>query len=954
MPECRYPASNFSFNIDDIDPHALDIVVKLQEAGFEAYIVGGGVRDLLLDFHPKDFDIATSAKPEQVRHLFKNCRLIGRRFRLAHVYFRYHIIEVATFRGNHSDAESTDTAHTTDDGMIIRDNVFGTMEEDAHRRDLSINALFFDPSNNEIIDYTGGMDDIQSKTIRLIGDANVRFQEDPVRILRAIRFAAKLGFSPDKECVKAIKAHHHRLAQGSPGRLFDEYTKLFLHGHSEAVFKLLLEYDLFGYLFPQANDMIKQDDHCKSLIERSLVNTDARIESGKSINPAFLLAVFLWTSQKAKQIELQNEGLPPFDAFNKACQAVLSTQAQLMAIPKRFSHTIRDIWSMQKALERRRPKQITNLLYHKKFRAAYDFLLIRAEFKEVPTSLTHWWTSIQGLDTNAQKEMVNELAQQPKASATTQQWQQLDKLAKKIRQSTLEELFANHPTRVPDLTLEACGISLDYSKNRIDQACLNALSKLANDTKLSSHIEAMFTGEKINSTEGRAVLHTACRNMTGNEVLVDGIDIMPAIHAQLNKMTEFVDQIHSGAWTGATGEKITDIVNLGIGGSDLGPHMVTQALQPYHIKGLNCHFVSNVDGADLALTLSKCRPESTLFIIASKSFTTQETLLNASSARTWLTDALGDVTPKHFVAITSKVDLATEFGINAENCFEMWDFVGGRYSLWSTIGLPIALAVGMSNFRQLLSGAHEMDLHFRSAPLAQNMPVIMAMIGVWYRNILKFSTHAVLPYDQSLSLLPSYLQQLDMESNGKSVDIDGHTLKHQSGPVIWGGAGTNGQHAFHQLLHQGTSVIPADFILFKKPHHNLPEHHEVLMAHCLAQTQALMQGKSREQAFDELIAAGLDEERAKQLAPHKVIPGNKPSNLLLIEQLTPQSLGSLIALYEHKVFVQSIIWDINAFDQWGVELGKQLSGPLLSAITAPNSDLTFDASTMFNLSKLKT
>lgn len=951
MPECRVHASQYNFNTDDIDPHALDIVVKLQEAGHKAYIVGGGVRDLLLGFHPKDFDIATDAHPEQVRQLFKNCRLIGRRFRLAHVYFRYHIIEVATFRGEHSDSESIENSRTTDEGMILRDNVFGTIEEDAHRRDLSINALFYDPTTHEILDFTDGLLDIENKKIRLIGDANLRFQEDPVRILRAIRFAAKLGFELDEQCHDAIHAHHHRLSQASPGRLFDEYTKLFLHGHSKAVFKLLLKYDLFGYLFDQANEQLKTNPNCQGLIERSLINTDTRIQNGKSINPAFLIAVFLWSPLKIKQHELQNEGLSPFDSFNKACQEVLTSQCQAMSIPKRFSHTIRDIWSMQKALERRRPKQIINLLYHKKFRAAYDFLLMRAEFKEVTESLTHWWTSIQGLDTSAQKEMIKELAQQPKADATTAQWQNLDRLAKKMRQCTIIELFANHPTRIPDYTLQAAGISLDYSKNRIDQACLNALIKLANDAKLKDRIEAMFTGERINSTEGRAVLHTACRNLTGHEVCVEGVDVMPEIHTQLNKMAAFVDQIHSGQWLGATGEQITDVINLGIGGSDLGPHMVTKALTPYHVEGIQTHFVSNVDGSDLAYTLAKCRPESTLFIVASKSFTTQETLLNANSARKWLTDALGDVTDKHFVAITSKPDLANAFGINPANCFEMWDFVGGRYSLWSTIGLPIALACGMENFRALLAGAHEMDKHFRSAPFTENMPVILALLGVWYRNVFNFSTHAILPYDQTLDLLPSYLQQLDMESNGKSVNVDGHALKTQSGPIIWGSAGTNGQHAFHQLLHQGTSVVPADFILFKKPHHNLPEHHQVLTAHCLAQMQALMEGKSRDQAYDELITQGLNEEQAKKRAPHKLIAGNKPSNLLLMEQLTPESLGALIALYEHKVFVQSVIWNINAFDQWGVELGKQLAGPLLAALSGDKSQ-GFDPSTEFNLSKI--
>jgi len=499
---------------------------------------------------------------------------------------------------------------------------------------------------------------------------------------------------------------------------------------------------------------------------------------------------------------------------------------------------------------------------------------------------------------------------------------------------TLPELFTQDPQRAERYQLYAAGIHLNYSRNPINEATLSALVDIAQQANVAGKREAMFRGDKINSTEQRAVLHTALRQLDDTPIFIDGTDIIAEIRATQQKMFQLVKAIHGGKWTGYSGKHITDVVNIGIGGSDLGPRLVTEALSPYHTGHVNCHFVANVDGSDLSQTLATLNPETTLFIVASKSFTTQETLMNATSARCWLVTAAGseDVVTKHFIAISSQLDKVAEFGIDTDNCLTMWDWVGGRYSLWSAIGLPIALAVGMTHFLELLTGANAMDTHFVEAPLSHNMPVILALLGVLQHNVYGCSSQAVLPYDQHLALLPDYLQQADMESNGKSVQLDGSPVIRQTGPVIWGNVGTNGQHAFHQLLHQGTQTIPVDFVVALQNHHNLTEHHAALVANCLAQAQALMQGKTEEQAFHELCEQGMDKTEAMHLAPHKVIAGNKPSNIIYFKQLTPPTLGALLALYEHKIFAQGIIWNINSFDQWGVELGKQLGKPIFNAL----------------------
>lgn len=925
MTVTTYTNDQFDLDVNSLDRHAVDICLKLQDAGYAAYIVGGGVRDLLMGLHPKDFDVATDATPEQVRSLFNNCRLIGKRFRLAHVFFRRHIIEVATFRGDHSQSNDQNKGRSTEAGMIVRDNVFGSIEEDAIRRDLTINALYYDPAKDVILDFCGGMNDLKNGTIRLIGHPESRYQEDPVRILRAMRFKAKLGFKMDPATESAIPNTSHLLDGISSGRIFDEYTKCFLHGFSNAVFNTLNEYDLFHCLFPQTAALL-DEGHTESLVALSLENTDNRIREGLSINPAFLIAVFLWPCVCDQQAALRKQNFSAIDAFNKAVSEVLSLQVQTTAIPRRFSLTIREIWSFQNILERRRPRQIMPMLYNKKFRAAFDFLQLRAAFGEVSQEVLAWWETIQNLNKPAQKEMISQLS-----NKTTNPQDHWARLAAAGRQAdTIEELNAQDPQRSKHYTIQAAGLTYDYSKTTLTKNALDLFASLAQKAELEDEITAMFAGEPINNTENRAVLHTALRNRSAKPVFFNGEDVMPMIHKQLNKMSEFVAAVHEGQWRGETGEPIQHVVNIGIGGSDLGPHMAVRALKPYHSGHVQCHFVSNVDATNLLEVLEQCSPENTLFLIASKTFTTQETLLNAQSARTWLVEKLGEAAvKKHFVAITSQPEKASEFGIPRKNCFEMWDFVGGRYSLWSTIGLPIALAVGMNHFIELLEGAHELDKHFMTAPAAKNMPIQMAFVGLWHRNVMGYSSIAVLPYDELLSLFPAYLQQLDMESNGKSVMKDGMPVKRDTGPIVWGSVGTNGQHAFHQLLHQGTTPVPADFILADKPHHKLSEHHRVLSAHCHAQMHALMSGKSLEQAEAELREQGLDEDEISELAPHKVIAGNKPSQLLKIEQLTPKTLGALIALYEHKVFVQSVIWGINAFDQWGVELGKQLANAIL-------------------------
>jgi len=461
----------------------------------------------------------------------------------------------------------------------------------------------------------------------------------------------------------------------------------------------------------------------------------------------------------------------------------------------------------------------------------------------------------------------------------------------------------------------------------------------------------MFSGEKINITENRAVLHTALRNRSNNPVYVNGEDVMPQVNAVLAQMRAFSDKVRNGTWTGYSGKKITDIINIGIGGSDLGPVMVCDALEPYASPDLNIHFVSNIDGAHLMRALKTCNPETTLVIVASKTFTTQETMTNAHSARDWFLAKAKDKThiAKHFVALSTNATAVKDFGIDLDNMFAFWDWVGGRYSLWSSIGLSIALYVGMDNFEGLLAGGHAMDQHFKSAPLDQNMPVIMALVGMWYNNFFNADTHAILPYDQSMARFPAYMQQADMESNGKFVCRDGTRVKYKTGPVIWGEAGTNGQHAFYQLIHQGTQIVPADFIMPVHSHHKVGsdgnQHHKTLIANFLAQTQALMLGKTEEEARAELEAQGMSGKALEKLLPHKIFEGNRPTTSIMFDKLTPNTLGKLIALYEHKIFVQGIIWDINSYDQWGVEYGKQIASQILPQLKDTSVASNFDEST---------
>jgi glucose-6-phosphate isomerase len=493
----------------------------------------------------------------------------------------------------------------------------------------------------------------------------------------------------------------------------------------------------------------------------------------------------------------------------------------------------------------------------------------------------------------------------------------------------MRELFERDPGRFDRFSAEGAGLFLDYSKNRVTDTTMNLLFDLAGEADVAGRIEAMFSGRRINTTENRAVLHVALRADADQPILVDGINVVEQVQAVLDQMEVFTARVRSGEWRGCTGERITDVVNIGIGGSDLGPRMVTAALDYYRQPDLNFHFVSNIDGTHIAQVLGRVRPESTLFIIASKTFTTQETLTNAHTARDWFLGsgaAQADVA-KHFVALSTNEPAVKDFGIDPANMFAFWDWVGGRYSLWSCIGMSIALAVGMENFRELLAGARDMDRHFRSTPFEQNIPVLLALLGVWYRNFHGLEAHAVLPYDQYLALLPAYLQQADMESNGKGVTRDGQPVTYATGPILWGEPGTNGQHAFYQLLHQGTTVVPCDFLVAVNPLHEVGEHHTILLANFLAQTEALMRGRTLAEAEVELTS--LAPEARVALAPHKAFPGNRPSNSLVYERLTPRVLGSLISMYEHKIFVQGVIWGINSFDQMGVELGKQLAGVIL-------------------------
>ena len=530
-------------------------------------------------------------------------------------------------------------------------------------------------------------------------------------------------------------------------------------------------------------------------------------------------------------------------------------------------------------------------------------------------------------------------------------WQKLCLHQKDIAATHMRDLFANDPNRFNKYSLKFTDILFDYSKHRMNDETLPLLMQLAREAKIEDWRDRMFAGEKINITENRAVLHTALRNRSNTPVLVDGKDVMPDVNAVLAQMRTFSDKVRNGTWLGYTGKRITDIINIGIGGSDLGPVMVCDALKPYASPDLNVHFVSNIDGAHLMRAIEKCNPETTLFIVASKTFTTQETMTNATSARTWFLESAQDNAhvAKHFVALSTNAKAVQEFGIDIANMFAFWDWVGGRYSLWSAIGLSIALYVGMDNFEELLTGAHEMDNHFKTAPLEQNLPVIMALIGIWYNNFFHVDTNAILPYDQGMARFPAYLQQADMESNGKFICRDGKRIQYKTGPVIWGEAGTNGQHAFYQLIHQGTQIVPCDFLMPMHSHYAFGKHgyahHKILLANFLAQTQALMLGKTKDQARTELEKQGLSGEALENLLPHKVFEGNRPSTSIMFDKVTPNTLGKLIALYEHKIFVQGMVWDINSYDQWGVEYGKQIAQEILPLLTNDEKITNFDSST---------
>jgi glucose-6-phosphate isomerase len=514
----------------------------------------------------------------------------------------------------------------------------------------------------------------------------------------------------------------------------------------------------------------------------------------------------------------------------------------------------------------------------------------------------------------------------------------------------MRDMFDKEPERFQKYSLQVGDMLLDYSKNRITDKTLSLLFQLARDMNLEGMRDKMFAGEKINFSEHRAVLHTALRNRSNTPVYVDGKDVMPDVNRVLAQMRDFSERVRNGSWKGFTGKKITDVVNIGIGGSDLGPLMACNALKPY-ASDINAHFVANVDGAHLARTLEVCNPETTLFIVASKTFTTQETMTNARSARAWFLERASkpeDVS-MHFVALSTNAKAVKDFGIDTANMFEFWDWVGGRYSLWSAIGLSIALYIGMDNFEEMLAGGHEMDNHFRTAPLEQNMPVIMGLIGVWYNDFFNTETHAILPYDQGLSRFTAYLQQADMESNGKFVDREGKKINYSSGPIVWGEAGTNGQHAFYQLIHQGNKLIPCDFLMPIKSHYavgeNGDEHHKILLANMLAQTKALMQGKTPLEVKHEMESQGQNDDEIRTVLPHRVFGGNRPTNSILFDKLTPRTLGKLIALYEHKIFTQGIIWHINSFDQWGVEFGKQLAQGILPQLLSKTSATELDSST---------
>jgi len=536
----------------------------------------------------------------------------------------------------------------------------------------------------------------------------------------------------------------------------------------------------------------------------------------------------------------------------------------------------------------------------------------------------------------------------PKINPTkTKSWKKLKEHYRVMKGRQMKSLFDRDPHRFSKFSARFGDITVDYSKNIITRETLRLLLGLARECKLKEAIEKMFAGDEINETEKRAVLHVALRNRSNTPIHVNGSDVMPEVNAVLGQMKRFSDAVISGNWKGCTGKAITDIVNIGIGGSDLGPVMVTEALKPYWKPQLRPHFVSNIDGTHMAETLKTVSPETTLFIIASKTFTTQETMTNALTARRWFLDSAksDSLVKHHFVAISTNEGEVKKFGIDPENMFRFWDWVGGRYSLWSAIGLSIACTIGFEHFVELLEGAHAMDIHFRETSFEENIPVVLALIGVWYNNFFGAETEAILPYDQYLHRFPAYFQQGNMESNGKQVDRGGREVNYQTGPVIWGEPGTNGQHAFYQLIHQGTKLIPCDFIAPAISHNSVGDHHKILLSNFFAQTEALMKGKEPEEVLEELRQSGTKEEEIKKVLPYRVFKGNRPTNSILVKKMTPRTLGSLTALYEHKIFVQGMIWNIFSFDQWGVELGKQLANRIFPELKDETGVTSHDSST---------
>ena len=526
------------------------------------------------------------------------------------------------------------------------------------------------------------------------------------------------------------------------------------------------------------------------------------------------------------------------------------------------------------------------------------------------------------------------------------QWKKLEKLAKKMRKIEMRDMFEKDNKRAEKYTLELENMLVDFSKNRIDDKVFKALLGLAKKAKIRNKIMDMFEGKKINITENRAVLHVALRNRENTPIYVDGENVMPEINRVLAKIKDFSEAVRLGKFVGYTGKKLTNIVNIGIGGSDLGPKMAVEALKKYMPKEMNCYFISNIDGTACAEVLNKVDPETTLFIVCSKTFTTIETLTNARTCRKWLVDALGEhATSKHFVAVSTNAKEVEKFGIDVENMFEFWDFVGGRYSMWSAIGLIIAIAVGYDNFEKMLSGANAMDNHFKTADLDKNIPVVLALISIWYNNFFGIRNHVVVPYDQYLTYLPAYLQQLIMESNGKYVDLNNRFIKYQTSPVIFGGAGTDVQHSFFQMLHQGTSFVPCDFIIPAISHNEMGEHHEILLANILAQSEALMMGKTTKEAAEELKAKGLSKDEVNKLKKYKTFKGNRPSNTIIFKKIDPFALGMLVAMYEHKTYVEGVVWNIASFDQMGVELGKQLALRILPELQGNKDDVKHDCST---------